>query len=138
MNFNCSNELKSMHARYVNELLEKREHPSATSGCEFFYIRKCDKSRNYRGVHYHPTLLTAMETNLGHTVGDSCGMTTRGRSLTVGVCAEQHAANDVLNGICPCCTIPITIENLVFSEAIRPKGKRIIPPCCNCQTLFTE
>ena len=127
-----------MHARYVKELLEQRVHPAATSGCEFFNIRKCDKSRNYKGVHYHPMLLTAMRTKLCHTIGDSHGVAARGHTLTVGVCAEQHAANEVLNNICPCCTAHIDVGSLVFSEAIRPKGKKTILPCSNCQTLFSK
>lgn len=137
MNFNCSEELKQLHAHYVNELWAQKKYVSATVGCEYGTVRACDKSGNYVGVHYNATLLYSMRTKLGGIVGDKRGTNVKGNPLTIGVCAEQHAANEVLNSLCSNCTSAFEVEKLVFTKAMRPKGKKIIPPCLNCQTLFT-
>lgn len=48
---------------------------------------------------------------------------------TVGVCAEFQSANTLLNqgGI---------LENIRFTEAIRPRTGQIIPTCTNCSNIF--
>lgn len=58
----------------------------------------------------------------------SRGLTKRN---TVGVCAEFRSANTLLlNGS--------KIENIRFTQAIRPRTGQIIPTCNNCLRIFEE
>lgn len=137
MNFNCSKELLQKHAEYVQNLIDKKDFPAMTSGCEYDISRECCKSANWVGVHYHQSLKDAVAGKLGLSIGDSNGYSANGRPLTIGTCAEQHAANAVLKSCTPDETIPFDVTNLLFSPAIRPKGKKVKDPCGNCNTIFS-
>lgn len=50
---------------------------------------------------------------------------------TVGVCAEFHAANELLSK-------GGNISNLRFTEAIRPRTGKVVPTCSNCLNVFYE
>ena len=142
MNFNCSDELKASHALYVADLINKKDPAAAASGCELGDVRECAKSRCWNGVHYHPIIEHAFERRLQAHVGDQRGVSSTGKLLTVGVCAEQQAANKVLKNSYPedkeenVYCYNSDISRLKFTEAIRPKSKKTIPPCENCQLLF--
>lgn len=50
---------------------------------------------------------------------------------TVGRCAEFHAANDLLlNGS--------ELQNIRFTDAVRPRNGAVIPACDNCVTMFPD
>ena len=53
------------------------------------------------------------------------------RKNTVGVCAEFRSANMLL-------LRGSKIENIRFTDAIRPRNGRIIPTCPNCRAIFPE
>lgn len=49
----------------------------------------------------------------------------------VGACAEPHAARGILSSY-PC----VTLTDLVFSYAFRPRTKNVIRYCRNCVSVF--
>lgn len=138
MNFNSSAKLNKAHALYVSNLIDRKEFVSATAGCELNGFISCDKSRNWVGVHYHTNLKEAIKVKLGRKIGEHNGMSASGHSLTIGVCAEQHAANNVLKDAFPNEDINYDVANLTFTKAVRPKGKKVIEPCVNCNTIFSK
>ena len=87
-------------------------------------------------------MTNAITDKLKCKVGDFRGQRNDGRPLTVGVCAEQHAANEVLKRVDPLEKCIVDVTDLVFAEAIRIKTKqgkpREVPPCDNCETLFSK
>lgn len=136
MNFNCSDELKRLHAQYVQSCIDAKDYCGSTSGCELGEVRSCDKSRNWVGVHYHESLREAARQKLNADIGDKHGHSASGRDLTIGCCAEQHAANDVLNHAVDQTQTDFDVTALTFTPAMRPKSKKIMEPCENCNTLF--
>jgi hypothetical protein len=50
---------------------------------------------------------------------------------TIGRCAEFRAANDLLN-------MGSQLEDIRFTDAIRPRTGEIIPPCDNCLNMFFD
>lgn len=136
MNFNCSENLKLMHAQYVKSCLDGKDYCASTSGCEYGDIRSCDKSRNWVGVHYHDLLREAVLQKLNSKIGEKHGQSASGSPLVIGCCAEQHAANKVLNQALNFNQIDFDVTTLVFTPAMRPKGKKFMEPCVNCNTLF--
>ena len=136
MNFNCSDELKQLHAQYVQSCIDAKDYCGSTSGCESGEVRSCDKSRNWVGVHYHDTLREAARHKLNADIGDKHGQSVSGRDLTIGCCAEQHAANNVLNHAVDQTQTDFDVTSLTFTPAMRPKGKKFMDPCENCNTLF--
>lgn len=137
MKFNCSKELLQKHAEYVQDLIDKKDFPAMTSGCEYEKSKECCKSANWVGVHYHQSLKDAVSSKLGLNIGAPNGYSANGRALTIGTCAEQHAANAVLKSITPDETLPFDVTYLLFSPAIRPKSKKVIDACVNCNTIFS-
>lgn len=143
MNFNCSDDLKRLHAQFIRDIQEgKLAYHYVTSACEYNLSMKCACCGGWEFVHYHKVLQDAANQKLGCKIGDDHGNNAGGKPLTVGVCAEQHAANDVLKDISPYENIPIDITDFVFSPAIRLKGKQMktsnLAPCINCETLFSK
>lgn len=138
MNFNSSAKLNKAHALYVSDLIERKEFVSATAGCELNGFISCDKSRNWVGVHYHIDLVNAINNKLKHKIGEHCDVSASGHSLTIGVCAEQHAANNVLKDAFPYENTNYDVAKLTFTKAVRPKGKKVIEPCVNCNTIFSK
>ncbi len=138
VNFNSSEKLNKAHALYVSNLIDRKEFVSATAGCELNGFISCDKSRNWVGVHYHTNLKEAIKVKLGRKIGEHNGMSASGHSLTIGVCAEQHAANNVLKDAFPNENTNYDVAKLTFTKAVRPKGKKVIEPCVNCNTIFSK
>ena len=56
---------------------------------------------------------------------------TRGERNIIGNCAEQHAGNNYMNSY-----KEKNMENLYFSEAVRPRTMEVYPPCDNCKYIF--
>lgn len=56
-------------------------------------------------------------TNLNHAVGN---------------CAEQNAANDMINAK------DCEVDEIIFSRTIRPRTMTFIAPCPNCESLFPQ
>lgn len=59
------------------------------------------------------------------------GKRTRYCRNPIGNCAEQHAGNNFLNAF-----MYKNINDLYFSESVRPRTMEIIPPCDNCKSIF--
>ena len=57
------------------------------------------------------------ETNLNHSVGN---------------CAGQNAANDMINAK------NCEVDEIIFSRTIRPRTMTFIAPCLNCVSLFPQ
>ena len=138
VNFNSSEKLNKAHALYVSNLIDRKDFFSATAGCEVNGFMSCDKSRNWVGVHYHKDLKDAINTKLGRNIGEYKGVSAAGCALTIGVCAEQHAANNVLKDAFPNENTNYDVAKLTFTKAVRPKGKKVIEPCVNCNTIFSK
>lgn len=145
MNFNCTDDLKIMHAQYIRKIQdEKLTYIYVTSACEYKTDRACGANGDWHFVHYHKALTDAMCAKLGCKIGDAHGMNRSGiRPLIVGRCAEQHAVNDLLQEVSPDENTAFDVTDLVFSPAIRLKGKQmqeedVMEPCVNCNTLFTK
>lgn len=143
MNFNCTKKLQELHAQYIRDMQEgKLTRAYVTSACEYGFHMACGASGGWQYQHYHKALTDAMNNKLACNLGAQCGISKSGRPLTVGVCAEQHAANDLLKLVSPDENISFDIEEIVFSPAIRLKGKQMkegpMEPCTNCDTLFTK
>ena len=49
----------------------------------------------------------------------------------IGNCAEQHSGNKVLKS-----TKCNKLNDLLFSETIRPRTMEVITPCYNCKQIF--
>lgn len=49
----------------------------------------------------------------------------------IGNCAEQHAANNYMNNF-----HENSLNQLYFSEALRPRTKQVIEYCNNCKDIF--
>jgi len=142
MRFDCSNDLNTEFAQYIDSIREHRPYPSVVSACEFTDHRACGKSGNYHGVHYHKSITSAFESKLGCKVGDTHGFRRDGKPLTVGCCGEQHSANNLLKQMNPEEDQFIEVADFVFAKSIRIKSKQMltqeIPPCVNCETVFTK
>ena len=114
----------------------KKEFSAAVAGCqdpdfnvEHVGCSGCDTTK------WSEKMELAFDQKLGGSVGDHSPIT--GCTNRIGNCAEQHAANMVMNeheekGIHQ------EIENLAFTQAIRPRTMIEIDYCLNCRTLFEE
>jgi len=75
-----------------------------------------------------PTSINQQLVDASETIGGIGSKGVNGKN-TVGVCAEFQSANTLLNqgGI---------LENMRFTDAVRPRTGQIIPTCTNCQNIF--
>lgn len=143
MNFDCSDALKFAHAQFVRDIQEgKLTYHFVTSACEYGAHQACGASGGWNFVHYHKALKDTIAIKLNCKVGDEHGFRSDGKPLVVGVCAEQHAANDLLAVASPDENVAFNLADIIFSPAIRLKGKQMkveaIDPCVNCTTIFSE
>ena len=74
---------------------------------------------------YEPQLEIAL-TRLGG-VGQHSG---NGCPYTIGNCAEPHAANKLLKDT------HVELDQILFSTALRPRTRQVIPYCANCRAVF--
>lgn len=91
-------------------------------------------NRIYNGKSSKPTsgmyepLLEIALTQLG-----GVGQQSRnGCPYTIGNCAEPHAANKLLKDNC------VGLEQILFSTALRPRTRQVIPYCANCRAVFSS
>ena len=142
MNFNCSDSLTAKPAQYVRDMQDGRlTYHYVTSACEYDVHQAIGASGGWQFIHYHKALSDSIETKLSCKIGQEHGFNSSGKPLIVGVCAEQHAASDLLAEASPDESQPFDVANIVFSPAIRLKGKQMrmeeMNPCVNCETIFT-
>lgn len=143
MNFDCSDALRMKHAQFVRDIQEgKLTYCYVTSACEYGAHLACGASGGWNFVHFHKALKDAIALKLNCSIGDEHGYKSNGQPLVVGVCAEQHAANDLLVEACPNEHEAFNVAEIIFSPAIRLKGKQmkvgVMEPCVNCNTIFSE
>ena len=106
----------------ARRLAKKREFPSAVVGAEYRSIKRVDQSRKC-DVNLH-SLLKYRLNLLG-------GLFVRVNGNVLGCCAEVNVSNKVLF-ICP----HLTLDRIVFSDAIRPRTMQVIKMCRNCKNTF--
>ena len=89
-------------------------------------------NRIYNGKSSKPTsgmyepLLEIALTQLG-----GVGQQSRnGCPYTIGNCAEPHAANKLLKDT------HVELDQILFSTALRPRTRQVIPYCANCRAVF--
>ena len=79
-----------------------------------------------QGSKWHNSLRRKLE-RLGE-IGDKPRI---GNGYIIGNCAEQHAGNNFMNKY-----RESHLENLYFTEAVRPRTKEVFPSCSNCKQTF--
>lgn len=107
------------------------DYPAVASICYSSLEGKQIKHRGYshspKGTKWHDILRRKMIKigEIGKAPYD------RKTKNIVGNCAEQHAGNNLMN------KYKINkLNNLYFSDAIRPRTMEIIPACNNCKSIF--
>lgn len=60
---------------------------------------------------------------VGHHARNGC-------PYTIGNCAEPHAANKLLRDT------HAELDQILFSTALRPRTRQVIPYCANCREVF--
>lgn len=111
------------------------EFSAVVSGCqdppsniEYIGLNGCNTTS------WNKELESACMRKLGGPIGGKSSVT--GCKNVIGHCAEQHAANSVMNDLYKG-GISRDVEQLTFSKAFRPRTMKTIDYCANCETLFT-
>ena len=107
---------------------KQRDLPSVVVSCKMNggnnRIYNGESSKPILGM-YEPQLEIAL-TRLG-----GVGQHSRnGCPYTIGNCAEPHAANKLLKDNC------VGLDQILFSTALRPRTRQVIPYCANCRAVF--
>ena len=106
------------------------DYPAAVVSCK----KNNGDNRIYSGRSSKPTsgmyepLLEIALTRLGGVVQES----RNGCPYTIGNCAEPHAANKLLKNT----AAAVGLEQILFSTALRPRTRQVIPYCANCRAVF--
>ena len=106
------------------------DYPAAVVSCK----KNNGDNRIYSGRSSKPTsgmyepLLEIALTRLGG-VGQA---SRKGCPYTIGKCAEPHAANKVLKNT----GTAVGLDQILFSTALRPRTRQVIPYCANCRAVF--
>lgn len=108
----------------------KWDYPAVVVSCKMNNgdNRICNgKSSKPTSGMYEPLLEIAL-TRLG-----GVGQHSRnGYPYTIGNCAEPHAANKLLKDNCA------GLDQILFSTALRPRTRQVIPYCANCRAVFSS
>lgn len=126
-----SQTIKNKLNRYIallDKQYKKNELPATVIGAEHGFLKMVDKS----GSVPNP-LNSNLKRNL-ETIG-LLGSSVNGNHL--GCCCEVRASNRILRLYDRKC-VEIPLSDIVFTSAIRPRTKQIIPMCVNCQTVFKK
>lgn len=118
----------------ANDVIKRRrspkiwDYPAVVVSCKM----NGGNNRIYNGNSSKPTsgmyepLLEIALTQLG-----GVGQHSRnGCPYTIGNCAEPHAANKLLKDNC------VGLDRILFSTALRPRTRQVIPYCANCRAVF--
>lgn len=106
------------------------DYPAAVVSCK----KNNGDNRIYSGRSSKPTsgmyepLLEIALTQLGGVGHHS----RNGCPYTIGNCAEPHAANKLLKNT----AAAVGLEQILFSTALRPRTRQVIPYCANCRAVF--
>lgn len=106
------------------------DYPAAVVSCK----KNNGDNRIYSGRSSKPTsgmyepLLEIALTRLGRVGQES----RNGCPYTIGNCAEPHAANKLLKNT----AAAVGLEQILFSTALRPRTRQVIPYCANCRAVF--
>lgn len=129
----CEEIYSDVRQKHQNVELEISWFPAVASSCCYTntpVFHDCSKCST--GVVYDPRLV-----NQFRRLGGNIGAIVIGCDNTLGCCAEQHAANLLLQrtfGI----TRMYTLERINFSKAYRPRTMEVIPMCNNCKRIFNR
>lgn len=106
------------------------DYPAVVVSCK----KNNGDNRIYNGKSSKPTsgmyepLLEIALTRLG-----GVGQHSRnGCPYIIGNCAEPHAANKLLKNT----AAAVGLEQILFSTALRPRTRQVIPYCANCRAVF--
>lgn len=121
------------HRNWAKRMFGKYELPAMAAVCRFHGIIKNAYSYPMFGNKCNPILEQAI-----HRFGEINQRPTLPnleRAYPLGNCAEQHAADKVLNQVCRegC---KIYLRNLRYSIAMRPRTKQRFAACRNCQSIL--
>lgn len=83
-------------------------------------------SHHPKGTKWHKVLKKELK-RLGNIGTRSC----IDKGYVIGNCAEQHAGNNYMKRF-----HENHLNNLYFTEAVRPRTMEIFPYCDNCKTVF--
>lgn len=102
--------------------------PAMASVCHDGHYVKCKKgyAHSPKGTKWHNILRNALL-----RLGDIGERSKIGKKYVIGNCAEQHAGNNYMNSY-----NVNNLNNLYFSEAVRPRTMEVFPPCDNCKSIF--
>ena len=117
--------------RRRNRTPRKKTYPAVVSACCSEYKNNkvyIDFSHGMRAKFVDPRLARVLQ-ELG-MIGEQPVKNSRSKNK-IGHCAEQHAANDLLNE-----QRGVTLDDIYFGLAFRPRTGEYIPPCENCTYVF--
>lgn len=83
-------------------------------------------SHKPQGTKWHNILRLKLE-----RLGEIGEKPRAGNGYIIGNCAEQHAGNNYMNKY-----RESHLNNLYFTEAVRPRTKEVFPSCNNCKSTF--
>ena len=144
MNTNYSYDLRIIFINYISELKinnllnknaassRKYDLPAVVVGCELYNIRKVNCSGR---IPNYPSFFHTIFAKKCAPIGKEV-LQPNGKKFTVGCCAEQRTARDVFNLLDSKQHNVVNFNNLIFSEARRPRTMQIIDYCNNCQKIF--
>lgn len=115
--------------RYNNKYFSK-----VVAGCQdLLYNLEAIGLNGCNTTQWNSEIKNYFRLRLGGNLGERSPLT--GCEFKIGNCAEQHAANTVMNDL-EARGLDRDINNLGFTPAYRPRTITMIPYCINCQTLF--
>lgn len=104
------------------------DYPAVVVSCK----KNNGDNRIYNGKSSKPTSgMYEMPLEIALTRLGGVGHHSRnGCPYTIGNCAEPHAANRLLKDNC------VGLDQILFSTALRPRTRQVIPYCANCRAVF--
>lgn len=79
-----------------------------------------------KGTKWHSLLISKMG-----GIGGLGNHSTKGKRYILGRCSEQHAGNNYIKSY-----KSTDLNDLYFSESVRPRTMEVFPPCDNCKYIF--
>lgn len=103
--------------------------PAMASICHDGHYSNMKRGFSHRpeGSKWVGVLVVRLKTILGR-IGEH---SIKGKRYIIGNCSEQHAANNYISHY-----HENDVNNLYFSEAVRPRTMQVYEPCDNCKAIF--
>ncbi len=119
----------SVIRRHHGNIPKYKDYPAAVISCSAKHsnIHKEEHSRSCQHYKFDFRILNLLKV-IGNVDGPS---NVKDCNNKVGHCAEPHAANEMIKT-----SMRLTVGDLEFSPAIRPRTRQIIQYCGNCKATF--